>query len=350
MAAGCSGSDGADKASADSSKNDSGGKAATSGESDFLEVTVKDGSYVMVNNKDGISENENAGLLLVNLSLKNKTDSSLTVSPLDGIKLYKGEEEKKVRRDVFSSELGLETDYSGSIGPEKVKTMSVLFDVEKDQTYEIAIIPITNGYEEQEEVTLELHTKDFSESFETLQDPAKALAAYIETVYFDKENPDYERYVTADKQALQANAKDAFINGLKRVAYEAIPDTDIDKHYSSYKSVLSEKAEITAETIANANGRAVVKVQYATIPLGDSNEKISELKSEYKDRTEDYDSKKAQDYAMSKFDAVLHSLDLQTGRYPMEIIMLNKDGKWTVDTSDYASDSLVEVFASGSRY
>ncbi|MTH54097.1 DUF5105 domain-containing protein [Bacillus mangrovi] len=330
-----------------------GEKANADGEgsskSKFMEVSVTDASYIMTGEDDGASEAD-TGLLMVNLKVENTSDKSLSISGSDGIKLYKGEEELSAKSGVYSTDLGLEPDVSGSIGAKKVKTVPAFFEVEKGEKYEIGITPRTDDYEDKpEEVTLKLDTEKYADSLEEMENPAKALTAYIETIYLDKENPDYEKFVTADKQALQEEAKRSFSDGMDLIAYESIPEQEMDKHYTSFKSVLAEKGELKAEAKAFANDRAVVKLEYSTVSLSDAYEPIKDLRNEYTDKTDDYDSKKSQSYAMEKFDAVLNSLDAQPGRNPLEIKMIKKDGKWTVDTEDYNSDQLVKTFAQGDR-
>ncbi|WP_338779124.1 DUF5105 domain-containing protein [Metabacillus sp. FJAT-52054] len=328
----------------------SGEKAnAGSGKSKELDVSVADASYILTGEDDGVSEKD-TGVLMVNLKVKNNSDSAFTISSMDGIKLYQGEKELSPKRDVYSSDLGLEPDMPGSIGADKEKTIPAFFEVEKGETYEIGIKPRSENYEDKlKEVTLKLDTEKYADSLDLMEDPAKALTAYIETIYLDKENPDFEKHVSADKRALQEEAKSSFNDGLKSNVYNSIPAQEVDKHYTSYKSVLAEKAKLKAEPKAYANDRAVVTLEYSTVPLDDSYETMSDLQSEYKEKTNDYDSKKAQSYALEKFDAVLNSLDVQQGRDPLEIKMIKKDDKWSVDTEDYNSERIVEVFASGSR-
>ncbi|AZB41086.1 DUF5105 domain-containing protein [Bacillus sp. FJAT-42376] len=321
---------------------------AGEGKGKQLEVSVANGSYILTGEDDGVSEKD-TGVLMVNFKVKNTSDKSLTISSMDGIKLYKGEEEMSPKKSVYSTDLGLEADMSGSIGANKEKTIPVFFDVEKGEKYEIGISARTEDYKKTKEVTLKLDTEKYAESLDQMEEPAKALTAYIETIYLDKENPDFEKLVSADKQALQEEAKTGFKDGLKLIVYNSLPEQELVKHYTSYKSVLAQKAELKAEPKAFANDRAVVKLEYSTVPLRDSYDKMSDLEDEYREKTNDYDTKKGQSYAMSKFPAVLNSLDVQPGRDPLEIKMMKKDGKWMVDSNDYNTESLVDVFAKGSR-
>ncbi|MFC7372577.1 DUF5105 domain-containing protein [Fictibacillus iocasae] len=325
------------------------GGASGDGKSDLVEVSVADASYILTGEDDGVSEKD-TGILMVNLKVKNTSDEAVTISSGNGIKLYKGEQELSPKRDVFDPDLKLEPDMSGSIGANKVKTIPAFFEVEKGQKYEIGITPRTEDYEEKpKEVTLKLDTTKYADSLDKIEDPARALTAYIEAIYLDKENPDFEKLVSADKQALQEEAKSNFNDSLKSIVYNTIPAPEVDKHYNSFKSVLAKKTEYKAETKAYANDRAVVKIEYTTIDVDDSYEIIADIQKEYREKTGDFDSKRAQSFAMQNFETVLNMLEVQPGRDPLEIKMVKKDGKWSIDKGDYNSERLVEVFATGSR-
>src|SRR5699024_12820196 len=62
----------------------------------------------------------------------------------------------------------------------------------------------------QADATDSLNTSEYNDSLESLQDPKKALEAYVETIYFDKDNSDYKKLVSADKKELQDKALKAF--------------------------------------------------------------------------------------------------------------------------------------------
>ncbi|WP_100330027.1 DUF5105 domain-containing protein [Bacillus xiapuensis] len=324
---------------------------ASSADSNVMEASIKDASFILTGKDDGVSEDQQKGVLLVDIKVKNKSKSPINLSVHRNIKLYDGDEQLNPVTDLYIRDVDLDMQPSSEIGAGKVKELTAAFEVEKDKKYEIGMQPLlADSAEETEEVKLMLDTKKYRDSYEKLQEPAEALAAYIDTIYLGKENSDYEKLISADKAALAEEAKEVFKDHIERYAFSVdITDADAEKYYQSYRSALNQKAEITPKAIANANDKAVVQLEYAALSMESLSDKLSDLKKEYNDNNE-YDSEKSEQYAFSKFDSIINSLEADKAREPLKIKMMKKDGKWTVDTSDYNSEYLVNVFAKGSEY
>ena len=308
-------------------------------------------TYILLGNDDGISEDQNLGQIAVDLKVKNTSKNTIRLYS-DGIFLYDGEEQINPITDAYNSKIDFDYERNSDIGPGKMQTITVVFEVEKDKEYEIGLKPTSDDYKEEiEELTLKLATADYAEGYDQLQDPAKAAIAYIETIYFDKENSDYEKFVTADKAAIQEEAKSLFKEKLKYVFDEDLAEEDVDKLYNSYKEVLAQKAKVEATTIANANGKAVVGIEkYTSVPLTDIFDKALKYEREFREKTGSYDSEETDEYILSKFDTILNSLDTYNGKNELKIVMVQKDGKWELDTSDSYSSYVEKIFAEGSKY
>lgn len=139
----------------------------------------------------------------------------------------------------------MKSEGSSDIGAGKVKTVPFYFNVEKDKKYEICVTPrLSEPGEEADEILLELDTTKYAKSFDEIQDPAKALTAYVDVIYLGKENGDYEKLVTADKEAVQETAKTGFKKQLDISLPDTATDAEIEKYYNSYKAALGEKAEL----------------------------------------------------------------------------------------------------------
>src|SRR5699024_10929413 len=102
---------------------------------------------------------------------------------------------------------------------------------------EINIDPMARDAEQKTEgVNVPLDTSEYNDSLETLQDTGKALEAYVETIYFDQDNADYDEFVSADKSGIQEDEIDQFTEKLERsLIYADITDKDAVKYYESYK-------------------------------------------------------------------------------------------------------------------
>lgn len=324
---------------------------SASNKNKLIEASIADASFVLLGKDSGTDQNSSSkGILAVDLKVKNVSNDSINLLPMDDIKLYDGNEEVNVDHNLDSSDLGLDTSLGGSIGAGNTKTITVIYNIEKDKKYEIGLKPfITGKGDDSEELKLALDPKKYIKSFETLQDPAKALKAYIEAIYLNKDNPDYEKYVIADKEAVQKDAQKAFKDTMKGVV-DTISDTDAAKYYQSYQSVTAEKSKIVTTTMGNAKGKAVVKLDYTIVPLENLYDKVDGYKQEYNDNSGDYNSAKAEKYALSKFASIVNSIDAEECKDPVEIKMVQKDGKWELDSSDYYSNDLSKIFAGGRVY
>ncbi|HEY9576723.1 MAG TPA: DUF5105 domain-containing protein [Pseudobacillus sp.] len=330
----------------------SGAKEASgeSGKSKVAEVTIEKAEYILAGD-DSESEGEETGLLAVDLKVKNNSKSTISVSSYDGVYLYDGDEQLSPEKSVYTRGIDLKDEGSSDIGAGKVKTIPFYFNVEKDKKYEIGVKPrLSEPGEEADEIMLGFDTKKYAESFDEIQDPAKALTAYVDVIYLGKENSDYEKLVTADKEAIQETAKSEFKKELEISLPDMVTDADIEKYYNSYKAVLGEKAEIETKTIAKAGDKAVVKLNYSTVSTDKLYDKLYNYQKEYRENTGGYDTEKEKQYALSKFDTVVQSLEVVKSQNGAEISMIKKDGKWTVNTTDHYSDYLVKAFAEGRAY
>lgn len=327
----------------------SDGEGKAKGAKGDVEVEVDSASFVLLGD-DGESidpENEK-NPFVVTLKIKNTSNSTLNVAAHSDIKVYDGEDQLTAK-PVYDSSLGFEISSSDEIGAGKVKDVTFIFNAEKEKEYEISVTPMNyTSMEEEGEVIIKIDTAEYAESFDNLNNPAKALVAYIETIYMDKENVDYEKLVAADKQALQEEGLAAFTDSLESDFYSMeIAKEDAAKQYAVYKAAMAQKASVTAETEGNANGRAVVKLEYTSIPLMDMYDEISDYRDEYNENTGEYDTEKSDEYAFSKLDIILNSLEPKSGSRDVEIQMIEKDGKWTVDSDHYGAEEIVNIFVEG---
>ncbi|MFJ7744866.1 DUF5105 domain-containing protein [Peribacillus sp. NPDC097295] len=316
-----------------------------------LEVSIEDASFVLLGKDDGVAEEETEkGILAVNFKLNNKAKESIRLSTRDGMKLYDGDEEFNAISDAYNTDVGIEFEGSGDLGAGKTKTVTGFFEVEKDKEYEIGVKAQSEDYDKKiEEVIIKVNTADYAESFDALQDPAKALAAYIDAIYLDKDNSDYEKFVSADKAALQEQAKEVFKEKVKRNFVGKLTDAEVDKLYATYKSAQSQKAEFKTVTSAKANGKAVVLVEFSTVSLRNIYEDLSDYQFEYREKTGKYDEKATKKYLISKFDKVVNAQDVEEGE-DLKVLLVEEDGKWSVDSSEDGQERIANIFAAGSKY
>ncbi|WP_368044739.1 DUF5105 domain-containing protein [Heyndrickxia coagulans] len=317
-----------------------------------MEASITDASYALLKDDDAdVSEDGEKDLLAVDLKIKNVSSDTVHISPYSNIKLYDGNEEVNIEDDIYSTRLDMGTSRGGSIGAGNTKKMTVLVKVKKGKTYTLGIQPFTEkSGDDSDELKLALDTKKYSKSYDSMQDPAKALKAYIDTIYLNKDNADYEKYVSENKEAVQTEAYKTFKKAFNDNITDDISDADMKKYYEAYKSAAAEKAKLDAEAVASYKNKAVVKLTYSTISMDDISEKVEKYADEYLDNSENYDSEKAKKYALSKFDSIVSSMEPKEAEDPAEVSMVKKDGKWTVWQENDYTNELEEAFAGGEVY
>src|SRR5699024_599796 len=128
--------------SGEKAEADNNNDAAKSGKGDVIEAEVEDASYILAGDS---GEGEDSGLLLINLNIKNVSDSSIDLFPENNMQLYDG-----VQQIDPSSEASmlLDRDTTSRIDADKQKSMHVVLDFVKDKDNELNYVSnIKNKYD-----------------------------------------------------------------------------------------------------------------------------------------------------------------------------------------------------------
>lgn|SRR5690625_1688349 len=327
--------------SGEKAEADNNNDAAKSGKGDVIEAEVEDASYILAGDS---GEGEDSGLLLINLNIKNVSDSSIDLFPENNMQLYDGDQQIDPSSEAS---MLLDRDTTSSIGADKQKSMPVVFDVDKDTEYELNIEPrLTDPDAGDADVNIPIDTSEYNDSLEELQNPGKALEAYVETIFFDKDNSDYEELVSADKSDIQDDALKAFKERLELNMSSKISDGDMEKYYKSFKQASAEQDEIEAEVVENAGGKAKVELSYKALSFEDLMDELNEYKNKYREKN-GFDSEKEDEYALKKFDSAIDKIEAKEGD-DLDIQMEENEGKWSVDDSDWdMTENIIRVFAEG---
>src|SRR5699024_3522711 len=326
-----------EKAEADNNNNN-----AASGKGEVIEAEVEDASYILAGD---LGEGEDSGQLLINLNIKNVSDSTIDLFPENNMQLYDGDQQIDPSSEA---NMLLDGDTTSSIGADKQKSMSVVFDVDKDTEYELNIAPRSTDPDAGDtDVNLALDTSEYNDSLEELQNPGKALEAYVETIFLDKDNSDYEKFVSADKSDVQDDALKAFKEKLEMNFSSKLSDSDLEKYYESFKQASAEQDEIEAEVIENVDGKAKVELTYKALSYEDLIDELNEYKIKHREK-HGLDTEKEDEYALKKFDSAIDKIDAKEGSDNLDIQMEETEGKWSVDDSDWdMTENIIRVFAEG---
>lgn len=319
-------------------------------EEEVIEAEIQDASYILSGKDDGNDiEDEDGGLMQIDLQVENISDSSVQVTPEQHMQLYEGDQQIDPSKDTYPN-LDLEEETNTNIDAGKQKNLSVLFEVEQDTEYKLSISPFPSDYEISPlDTTVSLDTSEYNDSHEALLDPGKAIEAYIDTIYLDKENDDYEELVSANKENLQDEALNEFGNMLQEKISLDLSDNDIEKYYKIFKEAVAEKSEVETKVTGNVNNKALVYLSYSSLSDSDLSDKIRDYKKKYREKNDNTSDKEAEEeYALSKFEKILDELEAEQADRDFQFIMEKEHGNWSFDDSyTHTEKDIRNVFAEG---
>lgn len=318
-------------------------EAKPENEEEFIEASVTDAFYVAVSDVEE-TEEEDKELLIVELDITNTYGEDIRLANSQDVQLLDGDEEIDPITYVHN-EFDIEREIE--IGVDETQEHMVAFPVENNKTYDIAFYPQVT-IDAEEPVMVSLDTGVYAESFEELQNPAKMITAYVEEGYLDKENPDFDALVRENKDKIQSDAQKEFYEQLDRSSIHGFPEEDAEEMYEMFRSKLAEEASIDAVVRENIHGEAIVDFTYETLSLDKLRELMEEYESEYHDKNDGFDPEEANKYARSNIDSIIDALETVSGEWKIELV--EKDGKWELDSSDFKSDALIDIFVNGNEY
>ncbi|MEG0254215.1 MAG: DUF5105 domain-containing protein [Vagococcus sp.] len=316
-------------------------------------IEVKDGSYVQL---DGSSDKETVEL---DVKLKNNSDNKFIVMEDSFYLVEKGNDEKIKEKDMTSGDL-ITTDIyksiiNGDLSPEKSLSGKIFFDIKKDTEYSLFFT--SHSFEEKtgkshDDVEIPLDLKKFEDSKKSLDEPIKALNAYIDEVLLNKENKDYEKLVENDKTKEKELIKNAFSKEFTNFMFSGnSSDEQINKLFEQYTKAQSSHFKVETELDTRLSDVAIINAKMTGINSESISAGILKVKTEYYDKTGDFDQEKENEYAVNNFEKVLK--DAKVGHLTDTKITLTKEkDKWKIamDTDKlYENKKLISSYL-GSNY
>lgn len=315
---------------------------STSPEKEEVQITVDDAEYIIYKYDEDMAD-DNKDQLVIDLQIENNSEQNISMTPFDHMRLLDGDNELEPDTEA-QYELGEKR--TTHIAANQTKQLKVVFYVETDQLYDIAI-EHPFGDEDDDPLLVPLDTDEYVDSFEKLDEPAKALEAYVKAIYLDEEHPDFERLVAADKEQLQDEAEEIFYKKINRTSSYHFPEQDLIKNYRTYQSRLAEVAEIEAKVRKYIDGEVIVDFEYVTLSMDNFLPMMEQYEKEYNDQ-HGFDPQKANKYAASHFMTMVDYLNPEQGEW--YVVMKEKDGKWLPDPEDYTSHGIIDAFVEGKAY
>ncbi|MTT31400.1 DUF5105 domain-containing protein [Terrilactibacillus sp. BCM23-1] len=330
-----------------------GQKSETSKEgeatSDIAKVSIKNGTYITSDGKENTDED---ALLALNVSVTNDSKDTLYVDQAD-FALYDSNNEKVSDENVYDETDNFKRLDAADLPKGKSTTGFIVFRVAKDQKYELHFKP--KMVEKTKDIVLKVNAKDYKDNQEEIKD---ALNAYIQTVFFDKENPKYKSLVSnnasQDKKQVESVFKDIATNEFGDMSQEEL------KHvYHEFKSANANKGSVELKIDSAFPENATVKVTPKVLLFDNMDEEIKKLGKQFVDDNKGkYSSTYEAQKAFVEY-AIKHAGDVFDNTTPESTgddysINLKKEGdKWKIDTVKSSDNYDYEYFMkamSGSSY
>lgn len=330
------------KESDDSNASDTA-KAEGEEEGSYIEASINNAYYTIEKHVEE-TDDPDKNLLIIELLIRNTYDEEVRIANSQDVRLLDGDEEIE---PILGVHHDLASEREIEIGVDKEKEHVVAFPVEDNKTYEISFYPKVE-LDAENPVLIPLDTGKYTDSLKEVHEPARALTAYVEEVYFDIENPEFDELVGENKDKLQHEAEETFYKALDRSSIHGFPKENVPEVYALFKTLLAEEGNIEPTIQENQAGEAVIDFSYKTLSLEKMRELISAYESEYHDKHSGFDPVEANKYAVSKIEGIIKQLETISGSYKIQ--MIEKDGKWILDPADYKSSGLVDIFVEGTEY
>ena len=344
--------------------------------SNGVEVTIKEGAYIMPRDEDSDSN-----YLALKVSVKNTSGKKLSVSTSD-FSLYDSEDEKIDALSVYDSDDKFKTFGYEQVSKGKTVTGYVVYEVDKDAKYELHYVPMEYDAKKKEK---DIELKVDASKYQDNKDKVKGLAEdYIKQVFLtagsstdgekvsfqggqvevsslaDKKSDKKSEKADGDKfeigNDIEKDRKDfhkAFTTALNDDFYSYTPSNDeLNGFVDKYVAANAKRAKIDYEVESYLPDSMTLKIKADVIDLGMFS--VSNYRSAYYDTNRDKHGSLSDTYKAGEKDyldnaqKVLEAADLSSSSYNDYTIKLTRKGnKWTVDTSDYSYESLQRVFRGG---
>lgn len=373
----------------DSASEDGKGTASNS----KYEVSVKDGMYVQPQDESADSK-----FLALRVEVKNKGNKKFSYTNKD-FALYNEDDEKIEPVQIYESRSKVKfIDYNDNLAKGKSSSGYVVYEVDKDQKYELHFSPsFFEDYKEdakKEEITLKVNPSKYQDDI----DDAKAVVEnYIKAVYLDGENTGGAANVSNtgnggeiialaddkdDKKSDSSSDKDkksaeaSFTNDVKEDRNEFVKkfvselgdefdyyqasDDELQTFVNAYIKANAKRAKVSYKVRTYLPDYAVVYVRPETIDLANVN--MTELTRKFvQENAEKFNNdytelrKAADKFVLENVPSQFESTPLDTqdsmSKEGYEVRMSKKNGKWTIDTGENSYfDSIARAFRGSLGY
>ncbi|MDN6004799.1 MAG: DUF4352 domain-containing protein [Enterococcus sp.] len=321
-----------------------------------VELSIDKGGYVIPDGKDSDGE---TGFLALTVNVKNKTDDELSVSVSD-FALYGEDGEKVSSERVYDSEGNFRVMGSETLSEDKSFTGSLVFEVEKANTYELHYRPsLPSGDEKANEIELKVNTKQYKDEAKDVENLVKE---YVSTVFYDSDEDETNSKLKLGND-LEAERKMFKEDGVKRLqesftSYE-VTSQEAEKIVAQFQASNKEKAQVTYKYKEFFPETATIYVHPETVLLDkiDRDALVKQFAEENKGKYTNYSTaqKEGEKYLVQELPEKIKETPISTEENMAgegyRVNLVKKEGKWELnsskDSKNYSFNSLKASFRGG---
>ncbi|MGX7418052.1 DUF5105 domain-containing protein [Carnobacterium gallinarum] len=314
----------------------------------IAEISIENGTYVIPFTEDG--EGGSDTYIALDVKVKNIGKEQQYLST-DSFALFEKGEDQKITPDV-GYRTGIENFDGGKLSAGKNLNGTILFNIDSDKEYTLSYSPSSISEDSKNDIEVAIDLSKYEGTKKQLDEPKKALDAYIDVVLLNKENADYDKYVSTDSDVAKETVKKAFTKNFKNnTVYSYKPtDEELTTFFNKFQEIEAKRATYKTNVIGNVGKKALVEMTMKGLSNEAINEIFGEYKDEYIDQSDTYDSEKSEQYALTKYTEILEKSDLGEPRNDLKIVLTKKDDKWDVSLKsnmDGTNEYLLRAFIGG---
>lgn len=327
-------------------KGNSQNQTSKSAKNKLVELSVENGQYIEP--KGGENE-DGTEYLALELKYKNISKEKMFVADSSFYLFEKGKD-SKISPIQMSYDEGFDF-FGEDLASGKSATGTVVFEVDSSKKYVLAMSTMTydTSGKPHNDVELAVDLSKYEESKKELENPKKALSAYIDVVFLQKENADYEELVGNDPETDRAIVEKAFGKKLKDyILYKYKPsDEELKATYKEFVKNQNTRVELTIEQKSYSGKKATLGIDFKGISMDSVAEMFSEARSDAMSESDDFDYEKGDKAAFSKLSEIYKLADVGEPRSEINMTLTKKEDKWFIDfkkEDSYENTQLIQAF------
>lgn len=327
-------------------KGETKNQTTKSAKSKTMELAIENGFYVEP--KGGENEDGNE-YIAFDLKFKNISKDKIYVADNSFYLFEKGEDTK-----ISPTQMGYDEGFE-MIGQDlasgKSATGTVVFEIDSSKKYILAMstISMDSSGKEHSDVELSVDLSKYETSKKELEDPKKALNAYIDVVFLQKENADYEKLVGNDVETDRALVEKEFGKELKDYVMNKYKPSEEETKVAYTEFVKNQNTRVETEItqVSNSGKKATLQVDFKGISRESVLDLVREARQKAIDEADDYDYEKGEKAAFAKLAEIYAIADVGEPRSAINMTLTKKEGKWMVDykkDDSYENKQLIGAF------